>query len=154
MKKQNERQIGLEVHLAEKLFFKNVQNAMKVSGLDDIEVMYGWILGYLYSHRDSEIYQKNLEAAFNIGKSTVTGIVKTLEKAGYLQRTDVEGDARLKKITLTELGIKRHLDAIAMFDRLEKNLKRNITPEDLKTFLNVLDQMKRNTEEMLEEQKC
>ena len=35
-------------------------------------VMQGWIMGYLYDHKEEEIFQRDIEAQFYIARSTVT----------------------------------------------------------------------------------
>lgn len=39
-------------------------------------VMQGWIMGYLYDHKEEEIFQRDIEAQFYIARSTVTCLVK------------------------------------------------------------------------------
>lgn len=48
------------------------------------------------------IFQRDIEEAFQIRRSTVTGIIKLIEQKGYLTRTSVESDARLKQLVPTE----------------------------------------------------
>ena len=141
--------IGMEIHIAAKLLFRNLQSEQKKAGLDDIDGIYGWILGYLYHNRNTAVYQKNIEAEFSIGRSTVTSIVKTLEESGYIRRVSVPEDARLKKLLLTEAGIQKHLDTISLFDKIEEASADGISKEDLETFFRVLDKIKNNTENMM-----
>ena len=50
--------------------------------IDEVTVMHGWILAYLEDNREREIYQKDIEGKFGINRSTVTNIVKLMEKKG------------------------------------------------------------------------
>lgn len=75
------------------------------SGIDKVTVMHGWIIGYLNENKDRNVYQKDIESVFAISRSTVTNILKLMEKKGYITRTSVDSDARLKKIELTDKGI-------------------------------------------------
>lgn len=59
-------------------------------------VMQGWIIGYLYDHKEEEIFQRDIEAEFYIARSTVTCLVKQMEQKGYIARVAVERDCRLK----------------------------------------------------------
>mgnify|MGYP002980682515 CR=1 FL=1 len=45
-----------------------------------------------------DIYQKDVEAEFQIRRSTATGILQLLEKNGFILRKAEDRDARLKKI--------------------------------------------------------
>lgn len=51
-------------------------------------------------HQD--IFQKDVEAEFQIRKSTATGILQLLEKKGFICRESVERDGRLKRVAPTE----------------------------------------------------
>ena len=115
--------------------------------MDQVTVMHGWIIGYLYDHPDQDIYQKDIETAFHITRSTVTNIVKLMEKKGYIQRVSVEKDARLKKLILTEKAkqIQRQ-NYMDMHNIVEKQLTKNISAEDLETCLRVLKTMRTNLE--------
>ena len=66
---------------------------------DELTPMQRHILNYILLetlHRD--IYQKNLEEEFQVRKSTVSGILKLMEKNGFIYRESVKEDARLKKV--------------------------------------------------------
>ncbi len=52
----------------------------EAEGLDEVTLMHGWILRYLYEHQDAEIYQKDIEKYFGICRSGVTNIIQALEK--------------------------------------------------------------------------
>ena len=66
-------------------------------GVDELTAMHGWILGYLCRNEHKDIFQKDIEAEFKICRSTVTNILKLMEKKGYIKRESVPYDARLKK---------------------------------------------------------
>ncbi len=94
--------VGHQVHRIDRSISKLLEMRVKEEGLDEIALMHGWILRYLYEHQDKEIYQKDIEKYFGICRSAVTNIIQTLEKKGYICRASVANDARLKKVMLTE----------------------------------------------------
>ena len=51
-----------------------------------------FILEYLYQHQEQDVFQRDLEAEFHVRRSTVTGILKGMEKKGLIQRLSVEED--------------------------------------------------------------
>ena len=77
---------------------------MSQDGFDEVTVMHGWILGFLYCNSDRKICQKDIEDQFCIAKSTVTNILKLMEKKGYVTRVSGEHDARTKILHLTAEG--------------------------------------------------
>ena len=75
-------------------------------GIDKVTVMHGWIIGYLMSHDEEDVYQRDIESYFSIARSTVTNIVQCMEKKGYVKRVSIDSDARFKKLLLTDTGRK------------------------------------------------
>lgn len=108
--------------------------------------MNGWIMRYLYENRKKDIFQKDIEKFFSIGRSTVTNIIQILEKKGYVRRESVEYDARLKKVILTEQGIESHEKIEAIIGCLNHRMIQGIEDDDLQVFLRVADQIRRNVE--------
>ena len=64
-----------------------------------------WIIGYLNCHKDQPIYQKDLERAFNVTRSTASKVLTLMEKKGFVKRRTVESDARLRQIVLTDAAV-------------------------------------------------
>jgi len=62
----------------------------------------GWIIGYLAHNQDHPVYQKDLEKAFNVTRSTASKVLTLMEKKGFVERRSVEADARLKQVVLTD----------------------------------------------------
>lgn len=119
---------------------------MKKAGLDEYTANNGWILKYLYDNKEKEVYQKDIEKHFHIGRSTVTATIKIMEKKGYISRASVENDARLKRVILMPKGEEAHKsisDAIQ-----EANLKviEGITEEEMETLYQILKKIRENLE--------
>ena len=56
--------VGHQVHRIDRSISKLLEMRVKEEGLDEIALMHGWILRYLYEHQDKEIYQKDIEKYF------------------------------------------------------------------------------------------
>ena len=139
------RHVGYEIKTLDKMIGRAVMNISLKNGMDQVTVMHGWIIGYLYKNQDRDVYQKDLETEFQITRSTVTSILKLMEKKGYIERVSVEKDARLKKLVLTEKAKKiQRQNFIDMHNTLEKQITRDISPEEMVVFRKVLHKMKRN----------
>ena len=140
--------LGFALKTLDNLFFRNMfAYETRQKGVDEVTVMHGWILGFLYENDGRDIFQKDIEAEFSIVKSTVTSIVKLMEKKGYICRESVEEDGRLKKLVLTEKGRRTHEQHIGYLDILEERCKRGITPEEIEMVLAVVGKLKQNLEE-------
>ena len=116
-------------------------------GFDEATVMHGWIIGYLHHNKDREIYQKTIESEMSIGRSTVTALVKLLEKYGYINRIAVPGDARLKKLELTQKGEDIAVKTKNMLDGMEEAMLKGVEEKDLEIFFKVADKIRENLED-------
>jgi len=72
------------------------------------------IIHYLADSTADNVYQKDIEAEFNIRRSTATNILKTMERDGLILRRPVKNDSRLKRIVLSDKS-KEMQDAIDKF---------------------------------------
>lgn len=115
-------------------------------GGEDMTMMQCWIIRFLYEHEEKEVYQRDIEAEFSIARSTATGILKLMEKKGYIRRVSVERDARLKKLELTALGVDMEEGTIRNINQMETLLRQGISDEDLKVFFRVIRKMRSNIE--------
>lgn len=141
------RKVGHAIRHLESSFKRRFMNDGMKAGLDEVTIVHGWILGYLHINelRDNrEVYQKTIESEFHMGRSTVTGIVQLLEKKGYISREAVPGDARLKKIVLTELGRKTAIMSKQTLDNIETHMLEGVSEEDLSCFYKVADKIANN----------
>ncbi len=148
-----QEKIGLEIRKLNHEMNRNLELQVKAEGIDEVTLMHGWIMRYLYENREKEIYQKDIEKHFSIGRSTVTSIIQLMEKKGFIERQAVQSDARLKKVLLTEKGEKTHETIEALIIQLNQNMMEGIEPEELQTFLEVLSKIRQNIERKREEKK-
>ena len=118
----------------------------KVDEKAGINRMQGWIIGYLYRHSEEAVFQKDLEAEFQMARSTASGILQAMEKKGLITREPIPRDARLKRLVLTEKGMEFQMEIMENFDRIQKVLKSDIPQEKLECFLEVLDMIRENAQ--------
>lgn len=107
-------------------------------------------LHYLYDHRDQNVFQKDIEAAFSITGATATNILKGLERQKLIMREPMPEDARLKKIVLLESGVVCHKQAYRNMIHMEETLAAGFSEEDLETLRNMLDHIIANLEGLQE----
>ena len=145
---RNEEQIGYQIKELSRLLDKNIwQKSILNAGGDTVTATHGWMIGYLYHHRDREIFQKDMEADFHMAKSSVTAALQNLEKNGYIVRVSVERDARLKKIELTEAGIGFHDDIQKSIDHMEERMVAGLSKEQKQDLFAMLLQVKKQLED-------
>ena len=103
-------------------------------------MMQKMFLGYLEVHEDQPVFQKDLESAFHIRRSTATGILRD----GLIVREPVEGDARLKRLVLTPIAIEQLAQMQQDILRVEQKVTAGLTGEELKTLYVLLDKVIEN----------
>ena len=142
-----ERHIGYEVRILNQVIGRLVNSYQsKVDEKAGINRMQGWIIGYLYRHSEEAVFQKDLEAEFQMARSTASGILQAMEKKGLITRESIPRDARLKRLVLTEKGMEFQMEIMENFDRIQKVLKSDIPQEKLECFLDVLDMIRENAQ--------
>ncbi len=115
-------------------------------GIEDVTMMHGWILGYLRHRAGQDVYQRDIERAFSITRSTVTNILQLMEKKGYIRRESVPQDARLKRLVATEQGVEIHDRIMSIFHRTDAHLESLLTPEENAELLRILEKLRTGLE--------
>ena len=121
---------------------------------DELTPMQRHILNYILLetlHRD--IYQKNLEEEFQVRKSTVSGILKLIEKNGFIYRDSVIEDARLIRILPTKKAEALRPSILEHIHETEIRMTEGVSEQDLFLCKKVLYQMCQNLAEKNRENK-
>ena len=133
--------IGYEIHTLDNMIGKLIASHIDKDGLTKMQ---SWFIRYLFEQPDENIFQKDLEAYFHIARSTATGILQLMEKRGFILREPVPSDARLKRLVLTEKAIAHELEVMHTVSVLEQALKKDIPPEKLDVFFDVICMIRHN----------
>jgi len=104
------------------------------------------ILRYIRDQK-KPIYQKDIERAFCQRRSSVSEMVKGLEKQGFLVRESVEGDARLKKMVLTPKALELIDSVKKVMDDNEVLLHSALSEAEFETFVDCCYKMRLKIEE-------
>ncbi len=139
-------QVGFEIHRTEHMMSRRLEAGVKAEGIDEITLSHGWIIRFLYENRERDIYQKDIEKYFLVGRSTVTNSIQLMEKKGLVRREFVECDARLKKVLLTEKGIQSHETIENMIAEMNSGILEGIDEQDAQIFLKVIRRIRENIE--------
>ena len=145
-----DRYIGIEMSKISNIMKRNYKNSRNAESDDDITGKHGWIIGSIAENEGRDIYQKDIETRFVIRRSTVSGILRLMEKNGYIIRESVCHDARLKKLTLTDKARDYLSKTMEKVDEQEKRLRSTLTDEELDSLFSILDKIENNLEEQQE----
>ena len=106
----------------------------------------GWIIGYLYNNRHKEFFQRDIQEQFSIRRSTVTGILQLMEKNGFITRSSVDRDARLKRLELTPKAVELHERVGRSIRQVEERLAQSLTEEEKSEFIRLCEKIRENLE--------
>ena len=136
--------VGARLRFLTHAFTRTHLRIARDMGEEDLSMVNGHLIGFLYRNRDRDIFQRDIEEELHITRSSVTSLVKLMEKKGYLVRESVEQDARLKKLSLTEKGTASFEHTMAAIHQTEALAVQGLTEEQLDQFFAVCDVIQNN----------
>lgn len=142
--KKRERELGRKIFHVSNLFRRNFDNLVATESAGYTDSLSGrnlWVLRYLETHRGEDVFQKDLESTFGIRRSTVSHTVELMEQKGLLKRESVNGDARLKRLSLTPKA-EEILSAVSRgVERMEERVGDAFSDEEYESLLRLLDRL-------------
>ncbi len=142
---QSDQSIGFRLKSVNNMIRRALDTRFAEGGEIELCGMQGPMIGYIFDKsKTQDVFQRDLEKAFNIRRSTATVMLQTLEQKGFVERVAVEHDARLKKIVLTDKAIKQNNAIRDRLDEFNHHLEQEITPEERQEFFRILDKIERN----------
>lgn len=139
------RQVLFEIKKFQNIFMRCIINDAKINFNESApSLIQVEILLFLLKNDKCEVYQKDLERMFSLRRSTISGVLKTMENKDLIKRLDSVTDHRVKRIVLTKHAKDLYVEKEAWFNSLEEKAIWGIDPEKLKIFLEVLDEMTNN----------
>lgn len=106
----------------------------------------GYIISYLCENEDKNIFQMDIEREFDLSRSTVSTILKELEKEELIERKSVIIDARLKKVVPTQKAKMINEACSKEIAHFFYDLASNLSDDEFCTFVKVLNTLKKNSE--------
>lgn len=140
-----EKDCGMWIHILSHKLKKRMNANMQSLGLTGGQSR---IMHYiLVKCAEGPVFQRNVEKAFGMSRSTATGILQLMEKNGLIVRESVASDARLKSLIPTERAA--HLDAqiSESLRQGEQRLTKGLSSEQLAQFLETAAHMAANLDE-------
>ena len=139
-----EKDCGTWIHVLSHKLKKRMNANMQSLGLTGVQSR---IMHYiLVKCADGPVFQRDVESAFGMSRSTATGILQLMEKNGLILRKSVASDARLKSLVPTDKAA--HLDAQIgeSLRQTEQRLTQGLSDEQIALFLETVAHMSENLE--------
>ena len=93
---------------------------------------------------EGPVYQRDVESAFGVSRSTVTGMLQQMERDGLIRRESVESDARLKSLIPTQKAIELDAQVNDCLYQAEQCLTQGLSEAQLAAFKRAAAQMSAN----------
>ena len=106
------------------------------------------VIYYILVHcQDGPVFQRDIENAFGLSRSTATGILQLLEKNGIIRRESVASDGRLKRLIPTQHAVDLNTQVYASLQETERMLTRGLSDGQIQLFKEMAAQMLNNLED-------
>lgn len=140
------KKIGKELREIQQLLHQRME-ANRIHHSQQLTHVQVHVLLYIYKAQD-KVFQKDIEKHLKVRRSTASQILNILEREEYLLRKRIEADGRMKEIVITNKTLSLIDEMDKHIEKTEKMLVKDVSSEDLKVFFSVIDQIKRNLEEV------
>ncbi|MBP3889022.1 MAG: MarR family transcriptional regulator [Cellulosilyticum sp.] len=141
--------IGFQLNELSRMIRRNLDEQINELHIDEITGVQGWIIGYIYRQsQEKDVFQRDIERAFHIRRSTVAETLRLMENKGLIIRESVEHDARLKKLVLTPKALQIQTQIATKIQEVEQKLISGLSKGELMLFLEIVDKMKSNLDHM------
>ena len=142
---EKKRDLGQWICHASRLFRRQMDQSIAAAMGDDAEEVFSgrnlWVLRYVKEHEGEDVYQRDLEKAFRLRRSTISNMIDLMVKKQYLVRESVEGDKRLKRLRLTEKGEAIHREVAQSVFELETTLRGQFSAGEYNELIALLERL-------------
>ncbi len=120
-----------------------IEEELRARGVEGIVPAHGDVMNFLF-RQDGPVPIKAIVKQVDRVKSTVTGMLNTLERWGYIRKTPCETDNRVTYITLTRKGraFRKHFEAIS--EKLLKTVYGRMPDRERRALMELLLQIEQN----------
>lgn len=133
---------GEYVHMLSRQLKRKVDEYVADYGITGVQSA---MISYIYKEsQDKNVFAKDIEKEFDIRRASIAGLLQNMEKNGLIKREIVNGDARLRKIILTEKALDLRRKVENNIFKVEKQALQGITEEELASFIKLAKKMSSN----------
>lgn len=137
-----ERDCGAWINLLSHKVKKRLNATLADLGITGVQSR---IMHYILVHYENgPVFQKDVEEAFGLSRSTATGILQLLEKNGVILRESVQSDGRLKSLVPTPKAVELDSQVHTSIREIEQLMTRGISSGQLELFYETITKMSAN----------
>lgn len=145
---KSKRYIGIEIRTLDNLIKRFIDGNINKSNLNRLTGSNGWIIDYIKKNPQRPIYQKDLEAEFNVTRSTASKVLNLMEEKGLIIRESVPEDARLKKLVLTPKAVQIAEEMEENREVIEGQITKGFSEKELEQLYSYIERIRKNVTEI------
>lgn len=145
---EKRKPFGVEVRILNNLIKRYFEMTPSHSEMERLTGSNGWIIRFIDRNSEKNIFQRDLEAEFGITRSTASRVVNLMVQKGLIEHQSVAGDARLKKLVLTDKARELSMDMRQHGDRVENALLLGMNEQEINNMYSVIQRMQKNVEKL------
>lgn len=136
---ENKRLFGKICYLQRQLY-REINRELAEQGITPVKLQ---TLIYLVKNErvNNEVCQRDIERELNLRPSSVSALLKSLERDEYLIRTFRDGDARTKYLELTEKGRKLCKDNKLFMEKCDETVQSALSDKEQDELQNLLEKI-------------
>ena len=140
-----EKDCGMWIHVLSHKLKKRMNADVQSLGITGVQSR---IMHYiLIKCTEGPVFQRDVENAFDMCRSTATGILQLMEKNGLILRENVASDARLKSLIPTKKAEQLDAQIGELLRQTKRRLTQGLSDEQLALFRDSATRMSANLDE-------
>lgn len=140
-----EKDCGAWINLLSHKLKKRLDDTFQDLGITGVQSR---VIYYILLHcQEGPVYQRDVENAFSLSRSTATGILQIMEKKGIIRKESVADDARLKSLVPTERAAELNCQVRACLRESDRLLTRGLSDGQIQLFKEIAARMLQNLQE-------
>jgi DNA-binding MarR family transcriptional regulator len=98
----------------------------------------------LLEENGGSMTQRDLEDQLDLSKSTLSGVLRTMEKNGFVEKVASDTDRRIMVVTLTDEGGEIYSEAMKRFEELDRKIFDGLDEEEMAALSKALVKIRNN----------
>ena len=137
-----EKDCGAWINLLSHKLKKRLDDTFHYLGITGVQSR---VIYYILVHcQQGPVFQRDIERAFGLSRSTATGILQLMEKNGILRKESVASDARLKSLVPTQRAVELNDQVYACLQETDRLLTRGLSEGQVRLFQETAAKMLQN----------
>ena len=139
-----EDSIGNNIHILSRQLKREMDFKLTKYGITGVQSA---MIGFIYDEaKKKDVFAKDIEKNFDTRRASIAGMLQNMEKNGLIKRETVGGDARLRRIVLTDKALEIRKEVQKNIRKVEKQAMEGLTKEEVKKYVELTKKMSANLE--------